>query len=137
MFQAPFSFNERIRRTEFGISFISYLICATVIDIGQIDLEYKAIFIIANIPLLWFVSAQGAKRCHDTGRSGFWQLVPFMIFWLLFEDGQPGENEYGDNPKGVEYRDFYQGIKEEPSAVIQNYNSEPPAKSGNIDLTKN
>jgi uncharacterized membrane protein YhaH (DUF805 family) len=53
------------------------------------------------IPMLWFVWAQGAKRCHDLGRSGWWQLIPFYGLFLLFQDGDAGSNEYGENPKGI------------------------------------
>lgn len=48
------------------------------------------------------------RRLHDTGRSG-WAcligLVPFIggliLFDWLCEDSDPGENEYGKNPKGL------------------------------------
>jgi hypothetical protein len=50
---------------------------------------------------MWFILAQGAKRCHDTSDTGGYQLIPFHIFWLLFVDGEPGNNKYGPNPKGV------------------------------------
>ena len=48
------------------------------------------------------------RRLHDTGRSG-WAcligLVPFIGGFILFvwlcEDSDPGENEYGKNPKGL------------------------------------
>ena len=69
--------------TAFGVFAITYLL-----------------FLIMLIPLAWFMLAQGAKRCHDRGCSGWWQLVPFYYFWLLFADGVPGSNEYGENPKG-------------------------------------
>ena len=59
-----------------------------------------ALFGLVYIPLLWFLYAQGAKRCHDLGNSGWWQIIPFYIFWLLFQDGQTGVNKYGNNPKG-------------------------------------
>ena len=54
------------------------------------------------IPLLWFAYAQGAKRCHDMGRSGWWQLIPFYVFVMLFVEGDHRENEYGPSPKGDE-----------------------------------
>lgn len=48
-----------------------------------------------------------ARRLHDTGRSGWWQLinlVPFVggIILLIFavQDSQPGSNRWGANPKG-------------------------------------
>jgi len=45
---------------------------------------------------------------HDTGRTGWWLLVAFLplvglIVLLVFYcmDSQPGDNQYGPNPKGV------------------------------------
>jgi uncharacterized membrane protein YhaH (DUF805 family) len=49
--------------------------------------------------------AVGVRRLHDTGRSGWWLLlsvVPLVSLILLVffvEDGTPGGNEYGPNPK--------------------------------------
>jgi uncharacterized membrane protein YhaH (DUF805 family) len=45
--------------------------------------------------------AQGAKRCHDRGNSGWYLLIPFYVFWMLFADSDIGANEYGLNPKGI------------------------------------
>lgn len=52
------------------------------------------------IPMTWFSIAQNVKRCHDRGHSGWYQFIPFYFLWLLFADGEKGENGYGDNPKG-------------------------------------
>jgi uncharacterized membrane protein YhaH (DUF805 family) len=52
-----------------------------------------------QLPLLWFYLAQGAKRCHDLGNSGWWQLIPFYGVFLLFQNSEPGVNKYGYNPK--------------------------------------
>lgn len=59
--------------------------------------------ILATIPYLWMVFAVGAKRCHDRGRSGWFQLIGLIPvvggIWLLVEQGfLPGvdqTNEYG------------------------------------------
>lgn len=55
----------------------------------------------AFIPLLWFTWAQGTKRCHDRGNSGWYQLIPFYGLWMLFGEGDYGINGYGENPKGI------------------------------------
>jgi uncharacterized membrane protein YhaH (DUF805 family) len=50
--------------------------------------------------------AVGARRLHDIGRSGWWQLlalipvlgiIVLIFFWV--QDSQAGDNEYGSNPK--------------------------------------
>ncbi|MET7029818.1 DUF805 domain-containing protein [Sediminicola luteus] len=104
MFKNPFSFEGRIRRTEYGLSYLIYMfIYFTALTILQLGGDYAAmIFFICLIPLLWFMWAQGAKRCHDLGNNGWYQLIPFYVFWLLFADSKPGTNEYGDNPKHAE-----------------------------------
>lgn len=103
MFKRPFSFNGRIRRLEYGISFIIYYIWYVVIEAMAKSSDPSpaaSIFILISfIPMIWFLWAQNAKRCHDRGNSGLYQLIPFYFFVLLFGDGDEGENEYGDNPK--------------------------------------
>jgi uncharacterized membrane protein YhaH (DUF805 family) len=47
--------------------------------------------------ILWvFMLMQGAKRCHDIGNSGWWQLIPLYFIWLMVAKGDEGENEYGE-----------------------------------------
>lgn len=110
MFQNPFSFEGRIRRTEYGLSFIIFVVARVIITMIAAAMSTSsydnsgavALALIFSLPLLWFLWAQGAKRCHDVGNSGWWQLIPFYVFWLIFQDGQPGPNQYGENPKGVQ-----------------------------------
>jgi hypothetical protein len=96
MFSAPFSFEGRIRRTEFGLSMIIYLVLYAII---LALLDSSSVFGIAYIPLIWFLWAQGAKRCHDRSASGWYQLIPFYALWMLFAEGDTFENEYGIPPK--------------------------------------
>jgi uncharacterized membrane protein YhaH (DUF805 family) len=104
MFKNPFSFEGRIRRTEFGLSFIIYAIAYGIfmsMATSGADQSGLGIVVIFLIPMIWFLWAQGTKRCHDLGNSGWWQIIPFYLLWLLFQDGQYGSNQYGDNPKGI------------------------------------
>ena len=106
MFKNPFSFEGRIRRIEYALSILSCIILFYVITImvNRYTENQETIIIVLGlsyIPLLWFVFAQGAKRCHDKGKNGWYQFIPFYIFWLLFADGDPGRNQYADNPKGL------------------------------------
>jgi len=115
MFKAAFSFDGRIRRTEYGLSLIIYTVVLTILQliIGTMIASSSRSYYSSNddsggagvllfifiIPLLWFLWAQGAKRCHDVGNSGWWQLIPFYVFALIFQEGASGPNQYGDDPK--------------------------------------
>lgn len=74
-------------------------------------------FLISFIPYLGWIwvlvvlipsFAVFCRRMHDTGRSGwnwFWGFLPILgvIILLIFEcqDSEPGDNQYGPNPKGL------------------------------------
>ena len=96
MFSSPFSFNGRIRRLEYGISFIIYYVAAMTLPLLTID---SPILGLAYIPLLWFLFAQGTRRCYDRGNPGWWQIIPFYGFWMIFAEGDRQNNEYGSSPK--------------------------------------
>ncbi len=46
--------------------------------------------------MFWLLLAQGSKRCHDMGISGWWQIIPFYFVTMLFLGGDKKANEYGD-----------------------------------------
>ena len=48
------------------------------------------------------------RRLHDIGKSGWWWLIGLVPFvgWIVIIvfcclDSQPGDNQYGPNPKGA------------------------------------
>ena len=96
MFSSPFSFNGRIRRSEYGISSIIY--CVAIIPLNDLAIDVPILSLL-YIPLIWFYIAQGTKRCHDRGNPGWWQIIPFYGFWMIFADGDRQNNEYGRSPK--------------------------------------
>jgi len=114
MFENSFSFKGRIRRFEYGLSIVifyfAYLLIAIFYSIitdgsgksSNIESGISSIiFLGLYILIFWFSLAEGTKRCHDLGKSGIYQIIPFYFFWLLFEEGKKENNEYGSNPKGV------------------------------------
>lgn len=108
MFKDPFSFDGRVRRLEYWLSGVIYFVYLFVVifllrvfgvvNIGGGIWDGIA-FVLVMVPGLWFYLAQVAKRCHDRGSSGWWMLVPFYNFILLFGDSEIGDNKYGPNPK--------------------------------------
>jgi uncharacterized membrane protein YhaH (DUF805 family) len=104
MFQKPFSFKGRICRTEYGISLIAYFVVLFAMEcivlLSELPSSQNALlYIMILIPTFWAILAQGSKRCHDRGNAGFYQLIPFYGFWMLFADSISGTNQYGPNPK--------------------------------------
>jgi len=106
MFKNPFSFSGRIRRTEYGLTLLIYFIFVGCLQFAVDENSASAdavglIFLLLYIPVLRLMLAQGAKRCHDIGNSGWFQIIPFYGLWMLFVNGEYGENKYGANPKGL------------------------------------
>jgi uncharacterized membrane protein YhaH (DUF805 family) len=64
------------------------------------------------IALLYLVSLPVAviaavRRSHDLGHSGWFALItliPFVGWYLVFKQGQPGENKYGPPPSAAQER---------------------------------
>lgn len=103
MFQRIFSFEGRIRRLEYGLTYLVYFLLyylpMRAIPSEDLSTGFATVWLLLLIPVMWIVCAQGAKRCHDMGHSGWWQLIPFYVLWMIFKEGESGTNQYGDNPK--------------------------------------
>lgn len=98
-----FSFNGRIRRLEYNLSLLVYLVCLFPLIFVVFDLKHY-IALILFIPLLWFYCAQAAKRGQDLGIEGS-AIIPllfvkrgFSIQLMIFK-GEVGPNEFGEGPK--------------------------------------
>lgn len=103
MFKSPFSLNGRIGRLEYAITFLAFVLAYLFL----MFLSYNAdeiggvIILVTLLPTFWCLWAQGVKRCHDLGKDGWWQLIPFYIFAMFFQEGQAEPNEFGHAVKGV------------------------------------
>ena len=73
---------------------------------GVQALPYGYVYLLYTLAVLIPALAVAARRLHDVGKSG-WMLLICLIpivggIWLLVllvTDSQPGENQYGLNPK--------------------------------------
>lgn len=113
MFKNPFSFKGRIRRLEYGLSYLIYLGSIFIIAMLMELTPGANILGILVLPLIWFMLAQGAKRCHDRGNSGIYQIIPLYGLWMIFADSDYGDNKYGPNPKGIGNYDEVEEIGKE------------------------
>lgn len=98
-------FDGRATRTQFWMFFLFYIIFYVVLEIVTqligVGSVLPAFFILALlIPTL----SINARRLHDTGRSGWWQLLglipiigPIVLLVFYVTESQ-GDNQYGPRP---------------------------------------
>lgn len=95
-------FNGRAGRREFWMFFLLNAVFTLVMrQVGHVA-GVETASVMYTLIVLTPALAVGARRLHDTGVSGWWQLaglVPFAgIFVLVFlyaRAGMPGDNRYG------------------------------------------
>jgi uncharacterized membrane protein YhaH (DUF805 family) len=93
-------FNGRAGRQEFWMfALINFIISVVLSAIRPLGYLY-------SLAVLTPCLAVGARRLHDIGRSGWFQLLvlipligPIVLIVFAAQDSQPGENQYGPNPK--------------------------------------
>ena len=77
---------------------IGYGMASTFAGFGVLT----AIGVLFALILVLIVSLHGlsvsVRRMHDAGKSGWWVLVPFANFFLLFKKSDEEWNIYGEPP---------------------------------------
>lgn len=108
-------FSGRARRQEYWLFFLFNLIASIIIGVIAGVLvrvtnvtAFAFLGTIYNLAVLIPGFAVFVRRMHDIGKSGWWWLIAFIpligiIVLIVFccLDSQPGENQYGPNPKGL------------------------------------
>ncbi|MEH6556356.1 MAG: DUF805 domain-containing protein [Oceanicoccus sp.] len=96
-------FNGRTRRKEYWMFVLIYVVISVILSVLGMDIISTIVGLALLIPSI----SIGARRLHDTGRSGWWQLIYFvpligLIVMIVFlvQDSH-GDNEYGVNPKSA------------------------------------
>lgn len=100
-------FTGRARRQEYWMFILFYFIVSIILGIVDGVLGLQILGLLFSLASLVPSLAIGARRLHDTGRSGWWQLlylIPLigLIIMIVFlvQDSHP-DNEYGPNPKAA------------------------------------
>jgi uncharacterized membrane protein YhaH (DUF805 family) len=102
-------FNGRARRKEYWYFVLFNVIINIILSgidnfttgTGLLNGLYSLAVLIPGI-------AVSVRRLHDTDRRGWWVLIGLIpiIGWIVLlifmvQDGKPGENQYGPNPKAA------------------------------------
>ena len=105
------TFSGRARRSEYWYFVLLQVIVTAVLNglySATESVAFSAILVLFDLALLVPSLAVCWRRLHDIGKSGgyyFFVLIP-LVGWILLlvwmcQDSQPGENQYGPNPKGM------------------------------------
>jgi uncharacterized membrane protein YhaH (DUF805 family) len=108
-------FNGRARRKEYWMFVLFNMIFAivamildNVLGIAMEGIGYGPLYGLYVLAIIIPSIAVGVRRLHDIGKSGWMYLITFIPligpFWLLLlmtTDSNPGENQYGENPKEI------------------------------------
>ena len=107
------TFEGRARRSEYWWFILAYVIVSGILSglatafagtAGQTIIT--SISGLVGLACLVPNIAVTTRRLHDTGKSGWWQLLSITcIGWIIIlvwtaMDSTPGANKYGENPKG-------------------------------------
>jgi len=101
-------FSGRAGRTEYWMfvlfNFI-FSLAASLIGILTFGILY-VVSILYGLAVFVPSLAVGVRRLHDVGKSGWYLLIilipiagPIWFLVLMCIDSQPGDNQYGPNPK--------------------------------------
>lgn len=104
--QKYFDFSGRARRSEYWYFYLFQLlvsIAATSIEYNLYPQNDNSLTMIVSTLLMIPMLSAGARRLHDRGKSGWWQLLWFTIIggfvvliWQMLE-GDVDRNKYDQN----------------------------------------
>lgn len=112
-FSNAFNFGGRAPRSEFWffylfqvivyfvINILLVIVGVTVANVESLLVVYWALYTLVGLVLFFPFLSAAIRRLHDTGRSGWWVLIPLLplvgIIWyivLMCKDSDE-ENDYG------------------------------------------
>jgi len=98
-------FTGRARRSEYWYFTLFNIIISFVVGAIAGAINTPLLGTAYTLALLLPGIAVGVRRMHDTGKSGWYVLIPIYNLILACTEGTPGRNEYGPDPKRPEMED--------------------------------
>jgi len=101
-------FTGRVTRKQYWMYVLVYFIIYFALFIVDLVLGTGFLAFIFSLALLLPCIAIGARRVHDTGRSGWWQLltlIPILgaiVIIIFMVQDSTEDDKYGPNPKMVQ-----------------------------------
>jgi len=100
-------FSGRASRQQYWMFILIFMLIYFVLAAIDAALGMIALSAIFNLAGLIPSLSIAARRLHDTGRSGWWQLIIFLpligiivLIVFLVQDSHE-QNEHGENPKSA------------------------------------
>ena len=100
-------FSGRATRTQYWMFVLIFTIIYLALALVDTFLGTYAFALIFNLALLIPYFSINARRLHDTGRTGWWQLIVFLpligfiVLLVFYVQDSHEDNEYGPNPKAA------------------------------------
>ncbi|MCK4710975.1 MAG: DUF805 domain-containing protein [Gammaproteobacteria bacterium] len=98
-------FSGRAQRKEYWIFILIYMLIYIALAVIDAFLGTMVLALIFSLVLLVPSISIATRRLHDTGRTGWWQLIAIIpligiivLIVFLVQDSHD-ENSYGPNPK--------------------------------------
>ena len=103
------NFNGRSTRSEYWYAALGiYVVDLVLLLLGKVLVIFTILASLLSLATIVPSLAICIRRLHDIGKSGWWYLLGFvpivgwiiLIIWFI-RDSQPGDNQWGPNPKGI------------------------------------
>jgi uncharacterized membrane protein YhaH (DUF805 family) len=94
-------FNGRATRSEYWWFYLAYLLAYIPLTVLTAVTGSAIFSMLGGIIALGVILPQiaaGARRMHDSDKSGWFLLVPFYNLYLLVIPGAPEDNRFGPSP---------------------------------------
>ena len=108
-FRKYFDFSGRARGSEYWYFFLFSFLLGIVVTILDINLfgndweDYGPLYLITTVGLFIPSISAAARRLHDSGKSGWWQLLyltiigALLVLYWLIRKGDANKNSYDRN----------------------------------------